>query len=115
MASPADDEAIRSVLSAYEEAWNRHDSRSLLALLHEDFILWESGRRRIVYSRTQYAFWLRDIMRRHRYIEIVTPSIWVRNDSATVHSGMLVDGRSTNNIFHLIRENGGWFIIDSEF
>ena len=86
-----------------------------MTLLHEDFIVWERGRRRIVYSRAQYAYWLRDIMRRHRYIKIVTPALWVEKDRATVHAGMLVDGRSTRNIFHLIRENGRWLIIDSEF
>ena len=86
-----------------------------MTLLHEDFIVWERGRRRIVYSRAQYAYWLRDIMRRQRYIKIVTPALWVEKDRATVHAGMLVDGRSTHNIFHLIRENGRWLIIDSEF
>ena len=106
---------IKTLLSKYESAWNQHDQKGLLALLHDEFVIFAGSERRIVYTKKQYAFDLRDIMRRYRYLTLAKPAIWAKADKATVVVHMLLDGRSIRNTFHVVRENDRWFFLDSEF
>lgn len=108
--------AINRVLQAYESAWNQHNRTRLLGLLDKDFVVWAGYERRIVYTKGKYALDLEEIMRRNRYITLVDPVIWVKGDKATVTLTMLVDGRTVQNRFHLIRnKRGGWLFLDSEW
>ena len=106
---------IKAVLSAYESAWNEHDSVGFLALLHEEFVIWAGSERSIVYARREYAFVLRDRMRKYRVLRLGKPAMSIIDDKATVFLPMSVDGRNIRNTFHLIRKNGEWFFLSSEF
>jgi len=106
---------IKALLDKYQSAWNQHDPQGLLALLHNDFVIFAGSERRIVYTKRQYAFDLRDIMRRYRYLTLAKPAIWLKGHKATVVVHMLVDARRIRNTFHMIRENDRWFFLDSEF
>jgi hypothetical protein len=106
---------IKSLLSKYESAWNMHDQSSLLSLLHSEFVIFSGNGKRIVYTKKRYAFDLKHIMRRNRYLKIAEPAIWTNGNEATVVVYMLVDGRRIRNTFHMIRENDKWFFLDSEF
>ena len=106
---------IKALLGKYEIAWNQHDQQGLLALLHDDFVIFAGRERRIVYTKKRYAFDLKHIMRRHRYVEVTEPAIWTKGDKTTVILYMLVDGRRIRNTFHMIRENDRWFFLDSNF
>jgi hypothetical protein len=108
-------EAIKASLVAFEEAWNMHDESELLHLLHDDFIVWEKGRRRILYSKSKFAFYLRDIMRNYRYLGFGRPAMWLKSDRATVRVPMSIDGRPSTSIFTLIKEEDKWFFLDWEF
>jgi len=66
-AQPPEQEAIKASLAAFEKAWNMNNESELLHLLHDDFTVWEKGRRRILYSKSKFAFYLRDIMRNDRF------------------------------------------------
>ena len=105
---------IKALLGKYESAWNRHDQQGLLALLHDEFVIFGGSGRKIVYTKKRYAFDLRHIMRRDRYLMFAEPAIWTKGDKATVVVYMLVDGRRIRNTFHMIRENDRWFFLDSE-
>ena len=106
---------IKALLGKYESAWNQHDQQGLLALLHDEFVIFASSGRKIVYTKKQYAFDLKYIMRRYRYLIFAKPAIWTKGDEATVVVHMLVDSRRIRNTFHMIRENDKWFFLDSEF
>jgi hypothetical protein len=105
---------IKALLGKYESAWNQHDQQGLLALLHDEFVIFGGSGRRIVYTKKRYAFDLRHIMRRDRYLMFAEPAIWIKGDKATVVVYMLVDGRRIRNTFHMIRENDRWLFLDSE-
>ena len=111
----SEEHAIRAALLSYEQAWNSHDAPGLLELLHEEFVIFAGRDRRILYSKARYAFHLRDIMRRYRYLSFAKPTIWVKDNRAIVYAPMLVDGRPVSNRFHMIRKNGMWLFQDSEF
>ena len=106
---------IKALLDKYESAWNRHDQQDLLALLHDEFVIFSGRGRRIVYTKKQYAFDLSHIMRRNRYLTFTQPAIWTKGDKATVMVYMLVDGRRFRSTFHMIREADRWLFLDSEF
>jgi hypothetical protein len=106
---------IKALLGKYESAWNQHDQQGLLALLHDEFVIFAGSGRRIVYTKQRYAFDLSHIMRRNRYLMFAKPAIWTKGDKATVVVHMLVDDRRISNTFHMIRENDRWFFLDSEF
>jgi hypothetical protein len=106
---------IKALLGKYESAWNQHNQQSLLALLHDEFVIFSGSGRRIAYTKKRYAFDLSHIMRRNRYLMFAEPAIWTKGDKATVVVHMIVDGRRIRNTFHMIRENDRWFILDSEF
>ena len=110
-----EENAIKATLLSYEKAWNDHNPSEILALLHEEFVVFTGRDRRIVYSKARYAFDLRNIMRRHRYLNFSQLTIWVKDSKAIVYAPMLVDGRPVRNKFHMIRENGTWLFLDSEF
>jgi hypothetical protein len=112
---PSEEAAIRVALLNYESAWNKHDETGLLALLHEEFVIWAGSQRRIVYTKKEYAFDLGDIMRRYRYLSLGKPAIWIKGNHATVLVPMSVDGRNTRNTFHMVREGDTWLFLDSEF
>jgi len=114
-AESPEQEAIKASLAAFEEAWNMHDESKLLHLLHDDFIVWEKGRRRILYSKSKFAFYLRDIMRHDRYLTLGRPAMWLESDKATVRVPMSIDGRTTTSIFSLIKAENKWFFLDWEF
>jgi hypothetical protein len=106
---------IRSRLVAFEKAWNIHSGPELLHLLHDDFIVWEKGRRHILYSKSKFAFYLRDIMRNNRYLKFGRPAMWLKSDKATVRVPMSIDGRPATSIFSLIKVKNKWFFLDWEF
>ena len=106
---------IKVVLSAYESAWNEHNTSRLLALLHEEFVIWAGSERRIVYAKREYAFVLRDRMRKYRVLRLGKPAMSIIDNKATVFLPMSVDGRNIRNTFHLLRKNGRWFFLSSEF
>ena len=110
-----EEEKIKAALSAYESAWNEHNSAKFLALLHEKFVIWAGSERRIVYTKKKYAFMLRDRMREYRVLRLGKPAIWIKDNKATVFLPLSVDGRNIRNKFHLIRKNGEWFFLSSEF
>ena len=41
---------IKALLGKYESAWNQHDQQGLLALLHDEFVIFAGSGRRIVYT-----------------------------------------------------------------
>lgn len=110
-----EEEEIKNLLNAYESAWNEHNPSKFLALLHEKFVIWAGSERRIVYTKKKYAFMLRDRMREYRVLRLGKPTIWVKDDKATVFLPMSVDGRNIGNKFYMIRINGNWFFLSSEF
>ncbi|MDY6879347.1 MAG: nuclear transport factor 2 family protein [Desulfatiglans sp.] len=110
-----EEQAIRKALASYEKAWNAHDPSKLLDLLHEDFVIFAGSDRRIVYTKARYAFELRDIMRKYRYVNLGEVTVWVKGPKAIVYAPMQVDGKPVTNRFHMIRENGTWLFLDSEF
>ena len=110
-----EEEEIKNLLNAYESAWNEHNSSKLLALLHEKFVIWAENERSIVSTKKKYAFMLRDRMREYRVLRLGKPAIWTKDDKATVVLAMSVDGRNIRNKFYLIRVNGNWLFLSSEF
>ena len=97
-------EAIKATLVAFENAWNKHDQSELLDLLHDDFIVWEKGRKSILYSKSKFAFNLRDIMREYRHFSLGRPAMWLKSNKATVRVPMQSYGRPSTSIFSLIKE-----------
>ena len=114
-AQSLEEEEIKTLLYAYESAWNEHNSSRFLALLHEKFVIWAGSERRIVYTKKKYAFMLKDRMREYRILRLGKPAIWIKDNKATVFLPMSVDGRNIRNKFYLIRINGKWFFLSSEF
>jgi hypothetical protein len=108
-------EAIKAKLVAFENAWNKHDESELLGLLHDDFIVWEKGRRSILYSKKTLAFNLRYMMRNYRHISLGKPAMWLKSHKATVRVPMSVDGRPATSIFSLIKEENKWLFLEWEF
>jgi hypothetical protein len=117
--SPAssEEEDIRAVLLAYEQAWNRHEESQLAPLLDEGFIiwLWMGGERKLVATKGSYVFWLRDLFIRYRYLTFGKPEIWLKDDRATVYVPMTVDARAVRGTFRLIKRSEKWLIQEFEF
>jgi ketosteroid isomerase-like protein len=104
-----DEVEIKTLLLAYEDAWNQHDKEALLPLLADDFVIVAGSSRRILFSKSNYAFELRNIMRQYRYIALGVPSIWLEGDAATVSLMMAVDGRIGRTLFRLTRKESAWY------
>jgi hypothetical protein len=102
-------EAIKATLVAFENAWNKHDE------LHDDFIIWEKGRRSILYSKSKFVFNLRDIMREYRHFSLGKPAMWLKRHKATVLVPMQSYGRPSTSIFSLIKEENKWLFLEWEF
>jgi hypothetical protein len=113
----SEEEDMRAVLLAYEQAWNKHDESELAPLLDEGFIiwLWVHGERKLVATKGSYVFWLRDLFIRYRYLTFGKPEIWLRDDRATVSVPMTVDARAVRGTFRLIKSSGKWLIQEFEF
>ena len=111
---PASEEEakIKTLLLAYESAWNNHDKEALLPLLDDDFVIVAGSSRRILFSKSNYAFELRNIMRQYRYISLGVPSIWLEGDVATVSLMMAVDGRIGRTLFRLVKEGDAWQFLE---
>ena len=107
-----EEETIKTLLLAYEEAWNNQDKRGLIILLHDDFVIRVGKKRIIIFSKNTYAFQIRDIWLRYRYLSFGTPKIWKNNDRASVHLSMSIDGRVITSMFRLIREDDEWLILE---
>jgi hypothetical protein len=103
---------IKKLLLAYEDAWNHHDKEALLPLLDDEFVILTGSSRRIVFSKSNYAFELRNIMRRYRYISLGIPNIWLEENAATVSLMMVVDGRIGRTLFRLIKDEASWYFIE---
>ena len=114
---PSEAEAIKALLLAYQQAWNKHDEPELASLLDEGFIiwLWVRGERKIVATKGSYVFWLRDLFIRFQYLTFGTPEIWVRDDGATVYVPMTVDAHAVRATFRLIKRGERWLIQEFEF
>ena len=113
----SEEEDIRAVLLAYEQAWNKHEDSQLAPLLDEGFIIWHwtDGERKLVATKGSYVFWLRDLFIRYRYLAFGKPEILLKDDRATVYVPMTVDARAVRGTFRLIKTSGNWLIQEFEF
>jgi hypothetical protein len=109
-----EEESIKSTLLAYEKAWNNQSKAELLPLLHEDFVIWAGKKRRIIFTKARYAFYLRDIFVRYRYLTFGSPTLGVREEQATAHLPVSIDGRTYQSTFRLVKQTGRWFILEWE-
>ena len=116
-AGSLEDQDVKAVLLAYEQAWNKHEESELAPLLDEGFIIWYwiDGERKLVATKGSYVFWLRDLFVRHRYLTFGTPEIWLKDERATVYMPMTVDARAVRGTFRLIKRSGKWLIQEFEF
>jgi hypothetical protein len=111
------EQAIKSVLTGFETAWNNQDEEALLALLDDDFILWvwSGGNRRIVFRKGTLGFKLRDIFIDWRYLGLGTPEILVKSNQATAYVPLWLDGRGYRSTFSFLHRDNTWVILDWEF
>ena len=108
---------IETLLQAYEDAWNNHDQGKLLPLLDKEFIMWVwvGGERKLILRKETYAFYLRDLLVKYRYVKFGEPTIWIKDDQGTASLSMSVDGRNVRGIFRLIRKQDKWLMLEWEF
>ena len=113
----SEEQKIGAVLVAYQQAWNDHSQAALAPLLDEGFIIWRwtDGERKLLATKGNYVFWLRDLFIRYRYLTFGKPEIRLQDDRATVYVAMTVDTRAVRGTFRLIRKSGQWFIQEFEF
>jgi hypothetical protein len=116
-AKSAQEESIKTALIAFETAWNSHGEAAVLALLDDDFVMWvwRGSTRRIIFRKGTFGFRLRDIFIDWRYMSLGTPHIWIKDDEATAHAGISLDGRTFRSTFRLINRSGNWLILELEF
>jgi hypothetical protein len=113
----SEEEGVRAVLLAYEQAWNKHEESELAPLLDKEFViwLWARGERKLVATKGSYVFWLRDLFIRYRHLTFGNPEIWLEDDRATVYVTMTVDARASRGTFRLIKRSERWLIQEFEF
>jgi hypothetical protein len=116
-AGSSEEQDIKAVILAYEQAWNDHSQSALAPLLDEGFILWlwVRGERQLFATKGSYVFWLRDLFIRYRYLAFGKPEIWLKDDRATVYVPMTVDARAVQGTLRLIKRSGKWLIQEFEF
>lgn len=98
---------IKSVLLAYEDAWNRQDPSGVLALWHPDAEIMYGSERRVV-SKTKYEDILPKRMNDHPTIAFGSPDIAVMDDKAVVKLKMDTGRFKTPITFHVVKEYGEW-------
>jgi len=110
------EEEVKSALIAFESAWNIHNEPALLDLLDDDFIfwVWSGGNRRIVFRKGAFGFKLRDIFIHWRYLEFGKPDILIKNNLATAHVAVIVDGKSFHSTFRFIKRGDEWLVLELE-
>ena len=113
----SEEEAIKALLIAYQQAWNKHDESELSPLLDEGFVIWRwmDGKRKLVATKGSYVFWLRDLFVRYRYLTFGTPDIWLEDHGATVFVPLTLDARGFRGTFRVIQRGGKWLIQEFEF
>lgn len=114
--SSPDESAIKEMLLTFQDAWNQQAKEDLLALLDDDFILWQGSERerKILLTKARYGFYIRDLWRRIRFINLGKPTIWFDGAKASVFLAMSIDGKNIRTIFRLIKKNDRWWLLDWE-
>lgn len=114
--SSPDESAIQKTLLTFQDAWNQQAKEDLLALLDDDFILWQNNERgrKILLTKSRYGFFIRDLWRTIRFIKLGTPTFWFEDSKASVFMAMSIDGKNTQTIFRFIEKNGQWWLLDWE-
>jgi hypothetical protein len=114
--SSPDESAIKEILLTLQDAWNQQAKEDLLALLDDDFILWQGseGERKILLTKARYGFYLRDLWRNIRFIKLGKPTFWFEDTKASVFLAMSIDGRNIRTIFRLIKKSDRWRLLDWE-
>lgn len=114
--SSPDESAINEILLTFQNGWNQQKKDSLLPLLDDDFIIWEGAarERNILLTKARFEFYIRDLWRRIRFINMGKPDFWFEGPKATVFVPMSVDGRNARTKFRLIKKNDKWLLTDWE-
>jgi hypothetical protein len=113
----SEEEAIKTVLIAFETGWNMQEEETILSLLDEDFVVWvwSGSTRRLVFTKATFGFRLWITFVRWRYLSLGMPEIWIKGAEATAHVAMSVDGRGARSTFRLVNRGGTWLILEWEF
>jgi hypothetical protein len=114
--SSPDESTIKEILLEFQDAWNQQAKEDLLALLDDDFILWQGNEkeRKILLTKARYGFYIRDLWRNIRFINLGKPSFWFDGAKASVFMAMSIDGKNIRTIFRLIKRNDRWWLLDWE-
>jgi hypothetical protein len=114
--SSPDESAVKEMLLTFQNAWNQQAKEDLLALLDDDFILWQGSERerKILLTKARYGFYIRDLWRKIRFIHLGTPTFWFDGAKASALLAMSMDGKNIRTIFRLIKKNDRWWLLDWE-
>ena len=112
----SDEAAIQEILLTFQNAWNQQNKDELLRLLDEDFIIWEGkeGSRKILLSKARFGFFIRDLWRRIRFINMGKPTFWFDGSKVTVFMPISMDGKNLRTRFRLNKKKGSWLLSDWE-
>ena len=111
-----DEAAIQETLFSFQNGWNQQKKDSLLLLLDDDFIIWEGDEkeRNILLTKARFGFYIRDLWRRIRFVNMGKPDFWFDGSKATVFLPISMDGRNVRTKFRLIKKNDKWLLTDWE-
>jgi len=110
------EEAIKIVLVAYENAWNKHNEVGVLAFFHDRAkIMYGSPRSPKIASKKEYVDILPERIAANPTIKLSAPKIDVREDKAVVKVNMSTRGHQTQITFNMVRENNKWFIMSFKY
>ena len=109
-----DEEAIKTVLLGFENAWNRSDIQGILDLMHEKAKLM-TGMYKTIVSKKDYANILPQRMPDHRPAKLYQPTVIVKQDKATVEVVQDMGRYQNNFIYQMVWENDRWFILSWEY
>ena len=108
------EEAIKIVLVAYENAWNKHNEVGVLAFFHDSAQVMY-GRDRKIASKKEYVGILPERMAANPTIKLSAPKIDVREDKAVVKVNMSTRGHQMQVTFNMVQENNKWFIMSMKY
>ena len=114
--SSPDESAIKEILLTFQDAWNQQAKEDMLALFDDDFILWQGSERdrKILLTKSRYDFFIRDLWRRIRFINLGKPTFWFDGSKASVSMAMSMDGKNIRTIFRFTFRNDRWWLLDWE-
>lgn len=108
------EESIKQTLSGYEKAWNKKDTKAVIAFYHDDADIMTGADRRIV-SKKEYEKILAKRIRKFGKIKFDVPEITVSGDKAKVKVKVAFKRLHFNFTFYMVLQDNRWLIMVQEY